>query len=240
MSSLLYLLDHRNLFKSDIVQYRARRMNIKAVELLCEMLRWCQVRGIDPVVTETVTTIGEDNALKRVSSTHREGRAFDIRTRGWLKKDIEDFMAHFNNTHWSLGAISAKTGKPNLIVHHDAGTGPHFHVQLAKRYALPNPLQPLDDKAEVETANKEAAESKPAAIDPLASLKSEFQLKLKTAVANDAAAAFRAAVEWYMAELEKAYAKRDSEAKTFCRLYNESLDEIVKLKKRLGEDPGDY
>lgn len=239
MSSLLYLLDHKNLFKSEIVQNRARRMNIKAVELLCEMLRWCQVRGIDPVVTETVTTIGEDNALKRVSSTHREGRAFDIRTRGWIKKDIEDFMAHFNDKHWSLGAISAKTGKPNLIVHHDAGTGPHFHVQLAKKYALSNPLQVLASDKEVIEANQEAAESK-AAVTPIAALKEEFEKRLKTAVANDAAAAFRAAVEWYIAELEKAFEKRDSEAKTFCRLYNESLDQIVNLKKRLGEDPGDY
>lgn len=37
-----------------------------------------------------------------------------------------------------------------------------------------------------------------------------------------------------------AYEKRDAEAKHFCRLYNEALDEIIKLKTKLGEDPGDY
>ena len=36
------------------------------------------------------------------------------------------------------------------------------------------------------------------------------------------------------------FAERDQHAKEFCRLYNASLDTIVELKKRLGEDPGDY
>lgn len=33
--------------------------------------------------------------------------------------------------------------------------------------------------------------------------------------------------------------KRDEEAKKFCQLYNDALSQIVELKKRLGEDPGD-
>lgn len=37
-----------------------------------------------------------------------------------------------------------------------------------------------------------------------------------------------------------AYETRDYAAKEFCRLYNEALTEIVKLKERLGEEPGDY
>jgi hypothetical protein len=39
---------------------------------------------------------------------------------------------------------------------------------------------------------------------------------------------------------KSAYDERDGHAKEFCRLYNAALDTIVELKKRLGEDPGDY
>jgi hypothetical protein len=41
-------------------------------------------------------------------------------------------------------------------------------------------------------------------------------------------------------DMKAAWEKRDKEAKFFCDLYNKSLDQIVELKKRLGEDPGDY
>lgn len=37
-----------------------------------------------------------------------------------------------------------------------------------------------------------------------------------------------------------AWESRDKDAKMFCELYNKALDQIVELKKRLGEDPGDY
>lgn len=37
-----------------------------------------------------------------------------------------------------------------------------------------------------------------------------------------------------------AFERRDWEAKQFCKAYNKSLQTIVGLKKRLGEDPGDY
>lgn len=47
-------------------------------------------------------------------------------------------------------------------------------------------------------------------------------------------------MRWVKVIEKSAWDKRDREAKHFCRLYNEALDEILKLKKQLGEEPGDY
>ena len=88
------------------------------------------------VVTDAVTTIEEDQALKRVSSTHREARAFDISSRGWSDLQKNAFMQEFSHKYAGLGALSAKDGQPKLVYLHDAGTGEHFHFQVARKYAV--------------------------------------------------------------------------------------------------------
>lgn len=41
-------------------------------------------------------------------------------------------------------------------------------------------------------------------------------------------------------DLKARLAARDLDAKQFCKAYDDALGTIVELKKRLGEDPGDY
>ncbi len=94
------------------------------------------------MVTETVTTKAEDKALKRVSDSHQEGRAFDVSTRGWNDWGIQEFMSSFESKYKALGAIGHKDGKPVLIVRHDTGRGDHFHIQINKKYAVSG-LDPL-------------------------------------------------------------------------------------------------
>ncbi len=122
-------------FKNAKIADRASYLHPTAYKILEEMVEWCLKRAISPVVTETVTTLDEDKALCRVSTTHCEGRAFDIRSAGWDSKNIEDFRKYFDGKYGFLGALSS-TGKPSLIVHHDAGTGLHFHVQLGRGFAV--------------------------------------------------------------------------------------------------------
>lgn len=108
-------------------------MRPKAQEIAKEMAEWSlKVHGVELVFTETVSTLGEDQELGRVSDTHRTGRAFDIRTAGLSKEFIHDFIQYFTTLYGRLGAVSGKTKKPNLIHYKPHGTGPHFHVQIRR------------------------------------------------------------------------------------------------------------
>lgn len=126
-------------FKTKKIYERSRYLHDYAKVLLSVMIDWCLMNDIEPVVTSTVSTLEEDLALNRKSSTHRDGRAFDISTRGWSREHIEEFQNVFNNQYGKHGAISKQTGKPKLILHHNAGTGMHFHVQLNTRFAMKLP-----------------------------------------------------------------------------------------------------
>lgn len=86
-------------------------------------------------ITETVTTAEEDQALARVSDTHRTRRAIDLATAGMSLDLIHDLMDALNAKYGSLGAIVH--GAPVLVVYHNSGHGWHFHIQLNRSFALP-------------------------------------------------------------------------------------------------------
>lgn len=100
--------------------------------IMCDMLLWCKENNIPPLVTGALSTAQEDKKLKRVSTSHREGRAFDLRSRDFSETQRKDFIKHFTDKYGKLGALSASTKKPTLIVYHDSGQGLHFHVQVRK------------------------------------------------------------------------------------------------------------
>lgn len=126
-------------FKSEKVEKRSKYMNQFAYTLMEIMVDWLEEKGINPVITDTVSTDKEDFAIGRKSVTHNQGRAFDIRTQGWGKGLIKEFQATFNKLYGKYGAISKVTGEPKLILHHDTGSGPHMHVQLNSSYAVKMP-----------------------------------------------------------------------------------------------------
>lgn len=97
---------------------------------------WAYKNGLDFVITETITTISDDSSKKRVSSSHREHRAFDLRSSGWSQEEIKNFEIYLSEKYRGLGAISSKTGKENLVEHHDSGYGPHFHIQIHSKFGL--------------------------------------------------------------------------------------------------------
>ena len=127
-------------FKSSKVEIRSKYLNPLAYTLMEIMVDWLELKGVSPIITDTVSTIKEDYALGRKSQTHREGRAFDIRTQGWGKGLIREFAATFTKLHGNMGAISKITGKPVLLLHHNSGSGDHFHVQLNREYIVKMPV----------------------------------------------------------------------------------------------------
>jgi hypothetical protein len=104
-------------------------------DLITEMCLWLEKRGIEPLITETLTNELEDEVWGRVSDSHRTGRAVDFSVRGWSKMDELDFKAHFVKERGHLGALNSK-GRPNLIVFHDNGNGYHVHVQVNRMFTI--------------------------------------------------------------------------------------------------------
>jgi hypothetical protein len=96
---------------------------------------WATSEKIPVIITDSVSSLAEDQKLKRVSKTHREGRAVDISTRGWNAKQIQMSIDFLNSAYIHFAALDIM-GKPRLVVHHDSGSGPHLHIQINKAYAL--------------------------------------------------------------------------------------------------------
>lgn len=88
-------------------------------------LQFCAENKINPNLTHI---LGDLHVSK--SRTHSEGRAFDVSTRGWTAKQIDDCIVYMNDKVGHLGAYSASDGKQRVIVRHDAGMGDHFHCQI--------------------------------------------------------------------------------------------------------------
>lgn len=107
--------------------------------ILAEVLQWCDEHGISPLITETVTTLAEDEVLNRTSNTHRTARAFDLSTKGWSESLIDECVHFFSKRYFKYAAVNAK-GENILVYHHDAGTGEHLHFQINSRFSIENPM----------------------------------------------------------------------------------------------------
>ena len=97
-----------------------------------EMCDWCHSKGMDFVITETISTIERDKkrGIHRVSQSHLTGRAFDLRIKNWNKVQRENFCDWFNVR---LEPIAARTygGQRIIAVLKDD----HIHVQVNHIYS---------------------------------------------------------------------------------------------------------
>ena len=126
----------RRYFKNLKSYNRVLYLHPIALLILLDMQVYCEEEGLEFLVTETVTTLEEDKDLGRLSSTHRTGRSFDLRNKSWSLWEIKKFEEVFNKKYNSkYGAITSQ-GNRRLIVSVPHGTGPHFHVQIDKKYSL--------------------------------------------------------------------------------------------------------
>jgi hypothetical protein len=98
--------------------------------LMEDMGRYFVNHGHQMIVTDIMSDEMEDEALGRVSKSHREGRAFDFRTRGLSKDFLDGVEKRFEHIYKHWAAISAKSLQPELIVYHNNGNGQHGHVQI--------------------------------------------------------------------------------------------------------------
>lgn len=123
-------------YAKEEIKSRLDYLSPAAFMILCDVIIWSIQRQINLVISDAVSDLSEDMALNRVSSTHREGRAFDISTRDWKKDDVDDCISFFAAKYRYIAAVG-DDNEPRLCVFHNAGTGDHIHFQVHKRYAMP-------------------------------------------------------------------------------------------------------
>jgi hypothetical protein len=126
----------RKYFKTDLNYQGFSKLHPKMQEVAEFAIDRALMLGVEnPVITETLTTSEIDKALGRVSVSHQQGRAIDFRT--WNMKDEQ--MRTLAQGLWlnygDLGAFN-KLGQRQLVVYHDIGKGPHFHIQLDRTFAV--------------------------------------------------------------------------------------------------------
>jgi len=119
-------------FKDKQTASEIDKINPKLKKILQHMAEWIRAKGFRFVITDLLSEELEDKKLKRVSTSHLEGRAADIRVRDWPLPLREEFERYFENRYSREAAISKKSGKPNLIEIHDNGNGIHCHIQIRK------------------------------------------------------------------------------------------------------------
>lgn len=123
-------------FKDDVIAARFDDMAVLSQEVAKYMDSYAQEKyGVEITLTATVSTKEEDLALGRESDTHRTRRAFDVRTRDLPESLIAELCSIARKKYRQHGA-SVK-GVPALVVYRPHGSGPHLHVQLNRKYALP-------------------------------------------------------------------------------------------------------
>ena len=98
------------------------------LRIMFHMNYWCFARKLPFVVTSTLSTKQEDIALKRTSTSHKTGRAFDIAIRelSWTTDDLDNFKIDFEKLYGKFGAVSKRDLVRRLVVIKNN----HIHVQI--------------------------------------------------------------------------------------------------------------
>jgi len=132
----------RQNFADDKTFFRAQFMDVTVACILSDIISYIE-REISTeavktpaIVTCSVSTQAEDTKLKRVSSSHREGRAFDLRSVVFSPSGRAKLMKYVTESYGHFGAISTSTGMRNVILHKNSGYGWHFHVQFDKNFLV--------------------------------------------------------------------------------------------------------
>lgn len=101
-----------------------------------EMIIYVNANGYSTLLTSIIRTPDESRRLGSKSDTHEQGRAFDLRVRGWTKDFMHKFDNYFSRKYKGHGAYNSK-GEEKLIVIHGEGENLHAHIQFNRDYGDP-------------------------------------------------------------------------------------------------------
>ena len=92
--------------------------------------------GINLTVTQTISTIEEDIALNRVSNSHLECRAIDIRTKDIDAFIISDLVQYINGKlEYQKYRYMSNGGKSRLAYFH-VGNEEHIHLAIHSKFKI--------------------------------------------------------------------------------------------------------
>jgi len=134
----MVLFHHGEYYANPVAFENRTKLHPLVQNLLDSVLIFIKLRfnkTINARITSTVSTQLQDALLHRTSTTHQEGRAFDLGLNGLSEKEIQEIKTAFTEVAGHLGAINPQTRLPTLIVDHDTGLGRHLHFQISKQVA---------------------------------------------------------------------------------------------------------
>ena len=127
----------RKYFKTALAYYRQKLLCTQIQTVLAEFIRYALEIGVtEPMITETVTTLAEDQAVQREHDQHRRRVAFDGRVLNWSGEQIDAMIAHLNTKFAALAYVTG-SGVKQVAFCHNNGNGEHFHVAVNAVYKLP-------------------------------------------------------------------------------------------------------
>lgn len=116
--------------KDDIVLEDVMMLHPKLLIVFGHFMVFAQKRGLPVNVT---SIIHDRQNVQSVSKTHEEGRAIDISSAQWGKRNVQDCIKYMEKVAGHYGAISYSDLERRVIVHHNyKNQGDHFHLQVAK------------------------------------------------------------------------------------------------------------
>ena len=119
-------------FKTKEIEKSFENVSSIIKRIAAEMNDWSLQYDLQPIViTEAFTTIEHDKAVGRKSSTHREGRAIDIRCNNWKPEKLADFLIFFDSKYRRYGALISNDQRRFVVAHGD-GLNLHIHVQIGR------------------------------------------------------------------------------------------------------------
>lgn len=94
--------------------------------------------GRQLTITDTISTHREDKTLGRVSASHRQRRAVDIRVNDlsiFMVQDLIDYINHHPN--YAKYHYVSFSGKSRLAYLHGDGNNEHIHLAIHSNYSMP-------------------------------------------------------------------------------------------------------
>lgn len=93
--------------------------------------------GIELTVTQTLSTPEIDRRLKRVSPSHTQGRAIDIRTKDIDAFIVKDLVSYINSKpEYQQYHYTSHSGIKRLAYFH-IGSAEHIHLAIGSQWAVP-------------------------------------------------------------------------------------------------------
>jgi len=113
--------------KEGVDPKEVQMLTAPAFYLLGALTLYCHQHKLPPPV---ITSL-RDHYDGRVSTGHKDSRAFDVSTRGWTVDEIDDMVHEFNARYKNIAAFSASDLVPRAVIYHKVdGNAWHLHFQV--------------------------------------------------------------------------------------------------------------